>query len=139
MHQQQIIYLNQSKKYRKLVYLLFLIFSSFILGVYFFDSYLLYVGFSLVFLSIVYEIYIPSPNLTAIVLPSDKEEYFNLVLDGEESYFWQLKRYIVIRNWVYLKMLQENSNIKHSFWLHKNNFSDKNGIRLLSKTILLRT
>ena len=139
MHQQQIIYLNQSKKYRKLVYLLFLIFSSFILGVYFFDSYLLYVGFSLVFLSIVYEIYIPSPNLTAIVLPSDKEEYFNLVLDGEESYFWQLKRYIVIRNWVYLKMLQENSNIQHSFWLHKKNFSDKNGIRLLSKTILLRT
>ena len=139
MHQQQIIYLNQSKKYRKLVYLLFLIFSSFILGVYFFDSYLLYVGFSLVFLSIVYEIYIPSPNLTAIVLPSDKEEYFNLVLDGEESYFWRLKRYIVIRNWVYLKMLQENSNIQHSFWLHKKNFSDKNGIRLLSKTILLRT
>ena len=82
---------------------------------------------------------LPSPNLTAIVLPSDKEEYFNLVLDGEESYFWQLKRYIVIRNWVYLKMLQENSNIQHSFWLHKKNFSDKNGIRLLSKTILLRT
>ncbi|AJC49134.1 hypothetical protein IB642_01030 [Allofrancisella guangzhouensis] len=134
---QKVIYLNKSRKYRKLFYIFVVMLSSFTVGSYFRNSYLLYVGFVLIILSILYECLYSLPVLEAIVLPKENEKYFKVVIGNQQSDFWKIKKHIVINGWIYLCIFQEGSNKSFKLWLHKSNFKDKNETRLLAKKIIL--
>lgn len=72
------IYLNTANKLRKIVYLALLILTSFILGVYFRENYLmLTIGSIMITLSIAFEIIGPATkDITAIILD---DEYPNTI------------------------------------------------------------
>ncbi|QIV96007.1 hypothetical protein EDC55_102116 [Allofrancisella inopinata] len=134
---QKVIYLDKSRKYRKLFYTLTVVLSSFVIGVYFRSSYLLYIGFALIILSIFYECLFSFSVLEAIVLPKENEKSFKVIIDKQESDFWRIRKHIIINGWIYLYIFQEGSNKTLKMWLHKSNFKDENDIRLLAKKIIL--
>lgn len=134
-----IVYLNSSRKYRQSLYLILLLLTAFVIGVYFRDSYLCLIGISIIIFSLIYELksQLQLAKIEALIFPQDDEKYFKLHIDSAESDFWVIKKNIVINSWVYIYFKQEATNNKIKLWLHKTNFQRQDDIRKLAKFIRL--
>ena len=133
------IYLNTSFKYRQVLYLVLLLLTAFVIGVYFRDSYLCFVGIAFIAVSLAYELksQFLSPSIQSLILPGVGESYFKLEIDSKESDFWVIKKSIIINSWVYVYFRQEATDAKLKLWLHKSNFEQKDDIRKLARFISL--
>ncbi len=122
-----IIYLNPSRKYRQCFYIGLLLLTSFVIGAYFRDSYLCFVGIVFVVISLSYELksQFYSPKVEALILPEVGEKYFKLQINSKESDFWTIRKSIIINSWVYVYLKQEATNAKIKLWLHKSNFQEQ--------------
>ena len=74
------INLNISRKYRQGLYVALLLLTAFVIGAYFRDSYLCFLGITFIVLSLIYELksQFQSPKIQSIILPEAGEKYFNL-------------------------------------------------------------
>lgn len=129
--------IKKSRKYRILVYFCLVFITSCIIGTYFHNSMLLYLGFFLIFFSIFFELRSDKLSIQKIILPSDYDDNsLKFIIDDKESDFWLIKKHIIINSWIYLYVIQQGSNKKIKIWLHKSNFMDVNHIRDLARFIL---
>ena len=133
----QSLQINSNRSYRLIAYAILLFITSMVIGIYFRESYVAYIGFALIIISIAYEILLPSLHIKSITLPSDNDMHYKICIDGITTDFWIVKRHIIINGWIFLYLRQDGSNKKIKLWLHKSNFADSNGIRYLAKNILL--
>lgn len=134
-----IVHLNTSRKYRQTLYLVLLVLTAFVIGVYFRDSDLCFIGIAVILISLILELkyQFQSPKIQSLILPPAGESYFKLEKDSKESDFWIIKKSIIINSWVYVSMTQEATNKKVKLWLHKLNFEQTDDIRKLAKFIRL--
>ncbi|AIT08575.1 membrane protein [Candidatus Francisella endociliophora] len=129
--------IKKSRKYRTLVYFCLVFITSCIIGAYFHNNMLLYLGFFLIFLSIFFELRSNKLSIDAIILPGDPDENsLKFIIDDKESDFWLIKKHIIINGWIYLYAIQQGSNKKIKIWLHKSNFMNINHIRDLAKQLM---
>ncbi|GAB4221843.1 MAG: hypothetical protein Kow0076_0970 [Francisella sp.] len=129
---------GSSLKYRNIIYSVLVFFTSFWVVIYF-DNYLIRsFCFLLILVSIFFAIKEDNFSLEAIIIP-DQEEVGCLafVINGEESYFWNVRKSIVINGWIFLIVVQQGSNKSIKLWLHKSNFKQDEGIRILARYVLL--
>jgi len=133
------IHLNTSRKSRQALYVALLLLTAFVIGVYFRDSYLCFVGIAFIVLSLIYELksQLQSSKIQSLILPKVGESYFKLEIDSKESDFWVIKKSIIINSWVYVYLKQEATNTKLKLWLHKSNFEQQDDIRKLARFIRL--
>ena len=62
----QILLINSNRNYRLIAYAFLVFITSMVIGVYFRESYVAYIGFTLIIISITYEILSPSPYIQNI-------------------------------------------------------------------------
>lgn len=131
------IFLNTNHNYRKVIYLLMLVLAAFVLGVYFRGNYpMLIIGSILIGLSIFLETTSSaSKNITAIIIDDEYPNTISICIDNKQSDFWDIKRSIIINNWIYVFLIQQGSSKKIKTWLYKSNFKDTQEIRLLARKI----
>ncbi|WP_150467449.1 hypothetical protein [Francisella sp. SYW-9] len=132
----QKLAVNKSRKYRTILYGCLIFLTSGIVIVYFNESNIKYLGFLLILASIYFEFRNNQQSINAIVLPEVDDNCLKVVVDGELSDFWLVKKYIVINGWIYLYITQQGSNNKLKLWLHKSNFDNQNNIRDLARYLL---
>lgn len=132
----QKLAINKSRKYRTALYCCLIFFASCIVMVYFNDSKIKYLGFLLILASIYFEFRNNRQSISDIVLPNSDDNCLKIVIDGELSDFWLVKKHIVINGWIYLYVIQQGSNKKLKLWLHKSNFNNQNSIRDLARYLL---
>ena len=135
----QKLAINKSRKYLTVLYGCLIFLTSCIVMVYFSDSNIKYLGFLLILASIYFEFKNNRQFMSAIVLPEADDNCLKVVIDGELSDFWLVKKHIVINGWIYLYVIEQGSNKKLKLWLHKSNFDNQNAIRELSKIFFIRS
>lgn len=124
-------------KYRVITYFCLVFLTSCVIGSYFNNSMILYMGFLLIFLSIFFEFKNNDLPVNRIILPNHPDDSsLKFIIDNKESDFWVVKKHIVINGWIYLSAIQQGSNKKIKIWLHKSNFKNKNDIRDLARYVL---
>lgn len=132
----QRLEINKSRKYRAIVYSCLIFLTSFVVGAYYNQNIIFYLGGFLILLSIFFE---SRPNrqiIEAILLPNESDnESLIFIINSNESDFWDIRKYIIINAWIYIYAVQQGSNKKIKIWLHKSNFKNKNAIRDLAKYI----
>lgn len=129
--------IKKSRKYRTLVFYFLVFVTSCIIGVYFHNNVLVCLGFSLILLSIFFEIIGNKKIIQEIVLPiSSDESTLRFVINDNETDFWLIKKCIIINGSIYLYAVQQGSDKKLKIWLHKSNFVDEKHIRDLARFIL---
>ena len=135
MQNNNIIYLNSSKKYRFIFYS-FLLFITCISSFYYLKNFCLIISIILIILSIVAEAY-KKNNITSITLPNNINQYFILNINSKDENFWIIKKSIIINSWIYIKFKNETNNQVQNILLHKSNFKNIDDIRNLSRIIYL--
>ena len=137
MQNNNIIYLNSSKKYRFIFYSL-LLFITCISSFYYLKNFCLIISIILIALSITTEVY-KKDNIISITLPNNINQYFILNINSKEKNFWIIKKSIIINSWIYIKFKNETNNQVQKILLHKSNFKNIDNIRNLSRFISLNT
>ena len=130
------LYMKENYKYRSIIYAMFIFVASMIVGIYFRESKLFYIGFIFIIVSVLYEIFFPLVRIQALTLPNEKDKFFKLIVADENSNNWIHQNHIVINGWIYIYLKQSVTNKKIKIWLHRSNFKNQDDIRILAKEVL---